>query len=280
MAHHRKTFNVSKQYLRGYRSNLFPTDTLRIAYVADTGAEGEFEWFINNRRYLVKAGDMLLFHPADLRMPLLGTRDENVLIYVLNFYPDTALVGATLSDLYYAFARLSYIPADKAAPLLPHFERIRAELDRKDDPLAEDAAKAVLRLFLIDLIRVSRTELADHDAVPAKTVLSHARLIAGVIAYLRRHLSERLTIGEVAAEFNISESSLSKIFRGTLGMTFPEYIRRMRVMRVIDIVCDGSTGVLDAAMEAGFTSISGFYKSFSAITGTTPSEFINIAKNC
>lgn len=264
-------------YMKGYRSSVFPHDALRLVYIVDTGKEGAFDWLINDTRHRIEAGMFVLFTPADLRMPLLRCRGENVCIRVLTFYLDPTRPDISLLDMYSAIARLPVLTREQAAPLMPLYDRVCAELSSEND-LAAEAAEAALRLFLIDYLR-----LCDRDTGmpprPRPTNLAHAKLIEQILTYLRRHLAEKLSISDVAAAFGISESSLSKMFRSMVGMSFPEFIRRLRVNRVIDIICDGDTGVLDAAMEAGFGSISGFYKSFAAITGTNPSEFINIAKN-
>lgn len=267
---------VKEQYIKGFRSGGYSSDMMRIAYVVDTGAEGDFDWLINGKVHRVHAGDLVLFNFADLRLPLLKTRGNNVRIRVLSFYPSIHMDGAAVLDIYYSFAANPVIPAETAGALLPLFERIRAE-SQGTDPLSRDAATAALRLFLTDLIRLSR--LSPAPALGSQTALSHAKLLSEVTAYLRANLSQSLSIDETAARFGVSTSTLSKLFKKLLGMHFPEYVRHLRVNRVISILCDGRTGVLEAALEAGFGSVSGFYKSFTAITGTSPAKFIAISKN-
>ncbi|MBQ2707391.1 MAG: helix-turn-helix transcriptional regulator [Clostridia bacterium] len=268
---------LREQYMKGYRSSVFPHDALRLVYIVDTGKEGAFDWLINDTRHRIEAGMFVLFTPADLRMPLLRCRGDNVRIRVLTFYLDPTRPDISLLDMYSAIARLPVLTREQAAPLMPLYDRTCAELSSEND-LAAEAAEAALRLLLIDYLRLCERDTGMPPR-PRPTNLAHAKLIDQVLTYLRKHLAEKLSIGDVAAAFGISESSLSKMFRSMVGMSFPEFVRRLRVNRVIDIICDGDTGVLDAAMEAGFGSISGFYKSFAAITGTNPSDFIGIAKN-
>lgn len=266
---------VKEQYIRGIQTG-FCCDLMRIVHVVDTGQEGDFDWLINGKAHRVHAGDLVLFNFADLRLPLLRTRGNNVLIRVLSFQPGIHMDGAALPDIYYSFAANPVIPAQTAHRLLPLFERIRRE-SQGTDPLSRDAAIAALQLFLIDLIRLSQTYCAP--ALQNRTALSHAKLLGEVTGYLRTHLAEPLSVEATAARFGVSTSTLSKLFRRLLGMSFPEYVRHLRVDRVISILCNGKTGVLEAALEAGFGSVSGFYKSFSAITGTSPAKLISIYKN-
>ncbi|MBO5219492.1 MAG: helix-turn-helix transcriptional regulator [Clostridia bacterium] len=268
---------LREQYMKGYRSSVFPHDALRLVYIVDTGKEGAFDWLINDTRHRIEAGMFVLFTPADLRMPLLRCRGRNVRLRVITFHLDPTRPDISLHDMYGAIARMPVLRGETAASLMPLFNRLCDELNAGDD-LAGEAAEAALRLFLVDYLRLCAHETGMQTRT-RPTSLAHAKLIEQILTYLRAHLSEKLSIGDVAAAFGISESSLSKMFRSMVGMSFPEFVRRLRVNRVIDIICDGDTGVLDAAMEAGFGSISGFYKSFAAITGTNPSDFIGIAKN-
>lgn len=264
---------VSEQYIRGFRSDGYSSNMMRIVHVVDTGTEGDFNWLINGTAHTVHAGDLVLFNFADLRMPLLKTRDKQVRIRVLSFYPGIHADGALL-DIYCCFAANPVIAAKDTSELLPLFDRICREY-QSSDHLARDASIAALRLLLTDLIRIGSKVAPPH---PRSSALSHAKLLSEVTAYLRANLDTPLSLKSTADRFEISTSTLSKLFSNFVGMRFPEYVRHLRVNRVISILCDGQTGVLAAALEAGFGSISGFYKAFSAITGTSPANFLSISK--
>ena len=53
---------MKQQYIRGFRSDSYSSDMMRIVYVAETGLEGNFDWLINGKRYRVCAGDFVLFN--------------------------------------------------------------------------------------------------------------------------------------------------------------------------------------------------------------------------
>ncbi len=267
-----------EHYVEGFRSTVASYDALLIVRVLATGAEGAFTWIVNGTRHTVCEGDFLFLTPFDLRMPVLRLQGENVRIRTVVFHPDPAEADISLFNLYSAVARMPIVPAADAAPFLPDYDRLCREV-RSPLPYAGNAAEAALRLFLVDFMRLSLKDDPSEPNARQNVKLSHAKLLTEVNTYLREHLSENLTIGETAAHFYVSESFLSKLFRRMVGLTFPEYVRRLRVNRVIDIVYYEKTSVLSAAQEAGFKSVSGFYKSFSAITGTSPGVFLSIGKN-
>jgi len=202
-----------EQYISGFRTGQFSSHLMRIAYVVSTGAEGDFDWLINGKLHRVHAGDLVLFNFADLRMPLLKTRGEQVKIQVLTFPPDSTMNGASLTELYCSFSQNPVIPANQVGSLLPHFQRIWQEYQLQA-PLSRESAAAALRLLLIDLIRIGREAAPQAAPLRNRTALAQAKLLSEVTAYLRQNLSDNLSLPQVATHFGVSQSSLQAVSAG------------------------------------------------------------------
>ena len=67
---------------------------------------------------------------------------------------------------------------------------------------------------------------------------------------------------------------LSVIYTSPDDPTYPYFTFHEQIMSVGYSDPKPILFILDAALECGFGSSSGFYKSFHEITGKTPSEFI------
>ena len=157
--------------------------------------------------------------------------------------------------------------------MLPDFEKFVTEI-KLNDRYSESSTVCALKLLVTDILRLVRSEYGDNSSETTSVKSSHMNLIGNVLTYLHENLSEHLTLSETAAHFNVSESLLSKLFRHMVGMTFPDYIRRLRINRVLENITKNGMGILDAALESGFKSVSGFYKSFSEVTGKSPTEYL------
>lgn len=262
------SIRYSEQYISGLGSYHSPHEMLTIVYIADTGSDGDFDWLINEKKYHISAGDFVLFNHSDSRLPLVRRSLTDIRIHVIRFFP-VAVFGFDPLEIFWGGARTHRIPANMGTGLLPTFNRIADEC-RRDDSFSLEAAKSALRLLLIDMARIL-PECGEISAVD-RTAQSHAALLAHIVNHLREHIAEPLTIKSVAAAHGISESSLSRMFKQLLSMSFPDYLRRLRIQRVVYLVTAKGQGVLDSALEAGFGSVSGFYKSFRAVIGTSPSE--------
>ncbi len=129
-----------------------------------------------------------------------------------------------------------------------------------------DAAVKLLGIYaehLGDL--ASRRMLAERQARP--TPMAHA------LAFVRRHQSERLPLREVAKQANLSPHYFCKLFRRTMGITFTDYLARLRLEKAKDLLLSQTTSVSDIAFAAGYGSIPHFNRAFKRYTGLTPTMY-------
>ncbi len=243
-------------------------DKPRLVRIVDTGADESFEWIVNDHAVTVKRGDWMLFSAVDFRMPVIRTKPSGIYADVILFTPSILYEQAELADFFFDRSPdLKRIPAERADPLLPYFERLRAEYDRTDEYRERAAAAAFLLLIIAVRCRLPLPARCDRPAG------DDAKLVGNVLLYIQEHIGERLTVGSVADEFGVSVSKLSKLFNRTMETSLPDFVRRLRVNRVLSLL-SGGENVLNAAMDSGFGSVSGFYKTFAEITGTTPTEML------
>jgi len=68
-------------------------------------------------------------------------------------------------------------------------------------------------------------------------------------------------------------SELSRSFHRAMGLTLGSYRTRLRLLRFVDLVDEGRSTLLAAALECGFGSYSQCHRAFSASFGCTPRVF-------
>jgi len=94
--------------------------------------------------------------------------------------------------------------------------------------------------------------------------------IVELVRRVRETVRENLGVNDFAAEVNLSESRLEKLFKDQIGIPITKYRLRYRVFVGIIHLALGQS-VTDAALAAGFASSAHFSKTFSAINGVPPS---------
>jgi AraC-like DNA-binding protein len=78
---------------------------------------------------------------------------------------------------------------------------------------------------------------------------------------------------EIAADVGLTSRSLARRFEGELGMTWRAALRRMRLLRAIEMLASDDDSVTAIAMRVGYSSLSAFQVAFRELTGQTPSEY-------
>ena len=99
------------------------------------------------------------------------------------------------------------------------------------------------------------------------------RVLGEALAYIRQHAGEDLSLETVARVCHKNSSTMRKLFREQLGMTFSDYINRLRVERAQELLKDPHRSLAEIAVQVGFYDQSHFGKVFRQVSGYTPARF-------
>lgn len=99
--------------------------------------------------------------------------------------------------------------------------------------------------------------------------LAHTR-VEKVVAILREKLAEPPSLEELGRLVGCSPFYLSRTFSSELGMTIPQFLRRLRLERAAELLRSGKFNVTEAALEVGYSSLSHFSQAFHEQYGCCP----------
>lgn len=102
--------------------------------------------------------------------------------------------------------------------------------------------------------------------------LSEREAIIHCMGYIKNHLSEPVTLQEMAQRTAMSKSSFCVNFRKVTGETFNHYLNRERVEAAAELIKSGKL-VFEAASDLGYSDLSTFYRNFKKRFGVSPSEY-------
>jgi AraC-like DNA-binding protein/ligand-binding sensor protein len=91
--------------------------------------------------------------------------------------------------------------------------------------------------------------------------------------FINQNLSEPLPLSLVARHAGLSESHFCRIFREGTGLTLTDYINRRRIQWAKRELLKSETRISEIAFLIGYQSLSQFNRSFSRVTGRSPSRF-------
>ncbi|MCD9021357.1 helix-turn-helix domain-containing protein [Cohnella silvisoli] len=95
-------------------------------------------------------------------------------------------------------------------------------------------------------------------------------------AYLSIHLSDPLTVDDMARQAHLSKSRFNVLFREQFGMPPHQYLLRLRIQHACELLRNGSLSLKLIAELCGFADIHHFTKAFRSETGLTPGSFRKI----
>jgi len=127
-----------------------------------------------------------------------------------------------------------------------------------------DAVLRLLSVFARHLASLSNQLIVQEEHTESP-VIARAR------AFINEHHDDDLTLAQVAHSVNTSAFYFCKMFKKFTGMTFTDYLARVRVERVKALLLNPHKRVSEAAFEAGFQSLSQFNRVFRKLEGCSPS---------
>ena len=98
-----------------------------------------------------------------------------------------------------------------------------------------------------------------------------AQAISKAVAYMENHITEEITVEDVANEVYISPFYFQKGFSLLCGFTVSEYIRNRRLSLAGNELATSEKKVIDVALKYGYDSPDSFTKAFTRFHGVTPS---------
>ena len=97
--------------------------------------------------------------------------------------------------------------------------------------------------------------------------------IKKMLSYIQLHYEEKITIGKLAAESNISERECYRIFRNGLGTSPAEFVITVRLQKAQELLRSTRKSIIEIAQETGFDTSSYFCKLFRQRHHITPNQY-------
>ena len=91
--------------------------------------------------------------------------------------------------------------------------------------------------------------------------------------FIADHLGEELTLEQVARAACTSPFYFCKIFKAATGVTFTDYVARLRVEAAKRLLVNPQTRISEAAYTSGFQSLSQFNRVFRRVEGQSPTDY-------
>lgn len=228
------------------------------------------EYMINSERYKLQKGDIIFVPPGVSHRPLLPEtvtepyiRDvlwisDTFMERILPFFPEGSAEKFAQPGLFRS--------AGTNWDFLPQlFRQGVIEFERSQDGWE-------VMVYANTLTILSHLNRASHDAHAIPLKAEKPELLDQVLAYVEVHLSEKLTLGDIAHQFFVSESTITQTFRKKLGVSFYRCVTQRRLIAAKTLIESGST-MESVAESVGFSDYSAFFRAFKQEYGISPRQY-------
>lgn len=110
-------------------------------------------------------------------------------------------------------------------------------------------------------------------AVKDYTLLNYSSNIKKIILYIRKNLTYKISLDDIAKDLFITKEHLSRLFKKEMGITISEYIIKAKIQEAKNLLKQTDYNILDIAVLLNFANSSHFSNSFKKITGLSPSDY-------
>lgn len=234
--------------------------------------EGERHFFINDKTFLIKRGDLVLINSHDLHRTIdVGSPGHKriILCFQKGFISSCK---SNQSDL------LNIIFQEKNHVIrLPANEQdiVEALLNNMLDEASSKLIGYTLRLqALLSELLVFSARFIQTSVFSRFDYLSPVhRKVSEIVVFINQHYMEQLTLDILSENFFISRYHLSRIFKETTGFSFIEYLNSVRIREAQVLLKDDNQKIIDISQRVGYGSISHFGRVFKASTDMSPHEY-------
>jgi len=250
-------------------------------YVIFYVQEGTFEIELDGRMHVLRPGDHCLLQPGD-RHTIRGLDDTiNPYVHLDFFYqPKRAESFVTLPG------QIDMEPyAELMQPRLNDFTEFDLPLKlevSQPQRLRDQVLKMIEswqqgtyigQLSAQKLAHEWYMTVASEFMKTPKAASTHVRpLLNWITSYFAFHISEPITVNDMAKRAGLSPSRFNVMFAETFGITPYQYLLRMRIEHAKELLGNGYP-IKVVSEYCGFADVHYFSKAFKAAVGATPGQY-------
>jgi YesN/AraC family two-component response regulator len=129
-----------------------------------------------------------------------------------------------------------------------------------------DAVVQLLNIFANELSSMAnRMTVQEADTEPS--------IVRRAKAHITAHYGDAISLAETARAMHVSTFYFCKIFKRATGLTFTDYVGRVRIEKAKNLLLNPHLRISEIAYTVGFQSLTHFNRVFRKLTGAAPTVF-------
>lgn len=234
---------------------------------------GDVQYLVAGKRYKIRRGDVVIIPP--------GANHRPICTDMVNLYERIAVwinpeVIKSLSPMMPGIGAVFHQCAQNGEYRIRSDERTSGRLLREAEELLQESEllhpgwegmlySGAIKLML-ELARVNSRQSADSKD-------AQGELFDDILSYVDAEVDRPITLKDTAARFSASESTIGRIFRQNLGVSFYQYVIQQRLNMAKNHLLSGARPQ-EIYDKCGFADYACFYRAFCKEYSVSPKEYV------
>ena len=236
--------------------------------------DGNLQFLIGTTQFRLRAGEALFINSQMLH----GAWDDgepSCPYHSVVFHPQ--LVGGSEASIFWR----KYVRPVQLNQALPYMifhpdegwqRRVIGNIEEawQQTRTQERGYEFAVRNALSDCILQIWMRGSDYMTTPSEKQLREEERVKKMLLYIEEHLSEEVTIRDIAAAAFVSNTECMRCFKGILHTSPVQYLKQLRLRRAEKLLTSTSLKVEEVGAKCGFRDMSYFARSFRKEYGANP----------
>lgn len=239
-------------------------------------SKGNVQYLVAGKRYQIRRGDVVIIPPGANHRPICPSEETNSYERIAIWINPEVIknLSAMMPDVDEVFRQCERsgeyrIRSDErtSSRLLREAEELLQE-GKAFRPGWEGMLYSGAIQMMIELARIN-------SRLPSESKEAQDDLLDGILSYVDTSISEPITLMSTAEKFSASESTIVRIFRQKLGVSFYQYVIQRRLNMAKTLLLSGSRPQ-EVYEKCGFPDYTCFYRAFRKEYCISPKAYVKI----
>jgi len=158
-----------------------------------------------------------------------------------------------------------------------HFPNINGIIEQKlkQTIVSNGISSLILLMELLEMLQnfAERSPLLQENYQSLILIPEGSTRIRTAVDYINTHYHKNISLQEIAEKCNLSTNAFCRWFKQNLGLTFVEYLNKVRLTNVCQLLISTDFPIGQIALQTGFENISTLNRLFQQRLNTSPSRY-------
>lgn len=235
---------------------------------------GKGKFYVNDKQYEVKKGDIIINKPGDMHE---GEADA---IEPFRFFYLGFLFSDSEEEEQELLASIKNLLDNLKHPIAIEKTSIQESFTKayKEFISGDEYSKYLVKNCLMEILITTCRNFKESNKLSFTEYEIKEKLLDRIISYIDTNFEKSIRVEDIASEFGYSSSYISHLFSKHMGISVKSYYDNKRLERAFKLLKDSGMSISDIAAKLNYKSLYSFSRAIKDKYGAAPTTIRNLSK--